>query len=133
MRSEVRPRTMADGEHESMQLAVGETLSRPIRATPEETTGPSRGPTIPLREAPIAKRWRGCSREPTDDERRRGGQQVRQGRTTAGKKAGPVTCGTSHTYGWEALSHSSWSAARRWRRMARAALESGSFPDDASP
>eukprot|EP00962_Isochrysis_galbana_P003145 scaffold875_cov120-Isochrysis_galbana.AAC.5 len=56
-----------------MQLAVGETLSRPIRATPEETTGPSRGPNIPLRdEAPIAKRWRGCSREPTDDERRRG-------------------------------------------------------------
>eukprot|EP00962_Isochrysis_galbana_P004035 scaffold1124_cov131-Isochrysis_galbana.AAC.10 len=36
VRSEVRPRTMTDGEHESMQLAVavGETLSRPIRATP---------------------------------------------------------------------------------------------------
>eukprot|EP00962_Isochrysis_galbana_P050967 scaffold22332_cov94-Isochrysis_galbana.AAC.1 len=72
-RSEVRPRTMTYEEHESMQPAVGKTLSRPTRATPEETTGPSRGPNMPLREAshreeacpsarrPIAKRWRGCS------------------------------------------------------------------------
>eukprot|EP00962_Isochrysis_galbana_P024518 scaffold7541_cov116-Isochrysis_galbana.AAC.1 len=36
----------------------------------------------------------------------------------------------THAYGWEALSRSSRSAARRSRRAARAALESGSIPDD---
>ena len=83
---------MTYGEHESMQPADGKTLSRPTRATPEETTGPSRGPNMPLREASHREEVERVFREsrPMTGDDRMGNRRVRAERQQ-GRVEPPIT------------------------------------------
>eukprot|EP00962_Isochrysis_galbana_P019334 scaffold5629_cov112-Isochrysis_galbana.AAC.2 len=88
---------MTYGEHESMQPADGKTLSRPTRATPEETTGPSRGPNMPLREASHREEVERELREsrPMTGDDRMGNRRVRAERQRERVAVAPIQSTTS--------------------------------------
>eukprot|EP00962_Isochrysis_galbana_P029424 scaffold9409_cov116-Isochrysis_galbana.AAC.5 len=51
-------------------------LTNPSDTRRNNRSVPREAQTCPSARRPIAKRWRGCSREPTDDGRRRDGQHA---------------------------------------------------------